>query len=91
MKISEKEQKTIVEYGGSGKYKLIHEDILFMDSHGLNRMLVVLEHKRNKNLYGFVYDASSEENFFDYPEIFEVEAKQITKIQYSRKDGKEIE
>lgn len=90
MKISEKEQREIIEDCESKNFIHLERRVSGFDFYGFPLTLVVCEHKRNKKLYGFLCGENTEEYVYGYPEIFELSAKPITKIEYSRKDGKEI-
>lgn len=66
----------------------VAEEELFMDSHGLMIVLVVLKHRQSGGLYGFLYERSSEEAFFDNVELLPLMAESVVVTKYSRSDGK---
>lgn len=80
MKITPKEKKILHEDGSYGEWFVIEDDIvLYMDSHGCNVTLCVIENQTDDKLYGFTYEVSSEETFYDGDdEIVKVEKIQTT-------------
>jgi hypothetical protein len=75
-------------------WKLVDEQELGMDSHGLMKVLVVIANAKNGGLKGFYYERSSEEYLFeDYVEdpLVDLVAQPISTIEYLRMDGKEHE
>ena len=69
-------------------FEYVSEETLYMDSHGVNVTLVIVQHRGG--LFGFVYGASSEETIFDdYPnECVPMVAREVSETRYFRLDGK---
>lgn len=86
MKITPKEKKILHEDGSYGEWSVIEDDIvLYMDSHGCNVTLCVIENWKDGNLYGFTYDVSSEETFYDNDDCELVDVEEVTTTTYRPK------
>lgn len=76
MKITEKQKKILREDGSYGDWEVVEDDIyLHMDNHGCDvKLCVIRSCKESDKLYGFTYEESSEETFYDGDNtVFEVE------------------
>lgn len=87
--ITPMQKRELVEGCVVDGFTFVSEETLYMDSHGVNVTLVVVEHESG-GLYGFVYGVSSEDVFFnDYPdECVPLVAKDAVQTQYYRADGR---
>lgn len=75
MKITPIKKKILHEDGSYGDWEVVEDDIILgMDNHGCNVTLCVIRNPKTPKLYGFTYEVSSEETFFDGDnEVVEVE------------------
>lgn len=87
MKITEKQKKALREDLSYGDWEVVEDDIhLHMDNHGCNvKLCVIRSCKEADKLYGFTYEESSEETFYDGDDtVFEVE--KVVKTTYQPKN-----
>ena len=75
----------------NGRY-IIHDDICLGTEDGFAIYLLVFGSSpvADNRLFGFTYVHMSTGNDVNQSEVFEVERKTVVKVDYSRKDGKEI-
>ena len=86
MKLTKEEQEKI-SHGESVKgFNLIEEEILGMDNHGINKVLMVMT-DGSKNI-GVYYEETSEQIIFEDQEVFEVYPIEVRREVWKRSDKK---
>ena len=91
MKITVKQKQAFVDRKPSCGMVWRDEQVLYMDNHGCNVTLVVVQKEDSSGeLFGFTYLQSSEDSIYDEDmELVPVSCRQVMAFEYERKDGGE--
>lgn len=82
MKITPKEKKILREDYTYAEWDVIRDDVFLYEDHGCNHMMCVIQNFDTKKLYGFTYEQSSDEAFYDQDDCALVEVEEIQTTTY---------
>ena len=91
MEITVEQKKTLIDRKPTSGMVWHDEQVLYMDNHGFNVTLVVVQKEDSiGELFAFTYLQSSEDSIYDEDmELVPVSCRQVTAFEYERKDGGE--
>jgi hypothetical protein len=90
MKLTVKQKQDLIDQKPAAGMVWQDEKVLYMDNHGCNVTLVVVQKEGSGELFGFTYLVSSEDAIYDEDmALVPVSCRQVMAFEYQRKDGGE--